>query len=169
MLDSCSLLVYIKQRAETTYEYRKVPKLDLKSAHEYWDEYDDPMIYRVVSFMEAMEHWTKDGDPKLEAAIDRFGDALDPINKYPTGEESKFTKLASFLKMPRLLRMLQAVDQIEPGSASKILMYTEENGSKDKPAALFLRRNIVFERLRLLSRVFSPERFSIVLKALQNE
>ncbi|RDI37562.1 hypothetical protein AQULUS_24540 (plasmid) [Aquicella lusitana] len=29
-----------------------MPKLDLLSCHEFWKNYDDPMIYKVISFME---------------------------------------------------------------------------------------------------------------------
>lgn len=154
-----------------------MPKLDLQSAHEYWNQFNDPMIYRVVAFMESVEDWTKDGDPQLEAAIDKLGDALETLTRFNVSEEENFIKLASFLKMPRLLRMLQTIDTIEPGSASKILMYAEEKSasnpweeSASNPLVyLFLRRNIIFERLRLLTRVFSPARFSLILRALENE
>lgn len=145
-------------------------KLDLKSAHEFWDEYNDPAIYRVVALMEAMESsFTKDGDPELEQHIDKLGDALEALSRFDVGKEEQFIKLAAFLKMPRLLRMLQAIDTIEPGAASKVLMYAEEHGSKDRVANLFLRRNIIFERLRLLSRVFAGSRFNLILKAIENE
>ena len=146
-----------------------MPQLDTKSAHEYWYQFNDPMIYRVVSMMESVEDWTKDGDPQLEATIEKLGDALEELSTFKVQEEENFIKLATFLKMPRLLRMLQAVDSIEPGSASKILMYSEEKSPSNPLIALFLRRNIVFERLRLLSRVFSPARFSLILRALENE
>lgn len=146
-----------------------MPKLDLKSAHEYWHQFNDPMIYRVVAMMESVEDWTKDGDTQLEEAIDRLGDAMEALTTYKVQEEENFIKLATFLKMPRLLRMLQAVDSIEPGSASKVLMFAEEKSPSNPLIALFLRRNIVFERLRLLTRVFSPARFSLILRALENE
>ena len=142
--------------------------LGLKSSHEYWQQFNDPAIYRVVSFMESVEDWTKDGDPDLEKAIKELSEALDSLSKFSIAEEENFIKLATFLKMPRLLRMLQALDTIEPGSASKLLMYAEEKSVGNEMISLFLRRNIVFERLRLLSRVFSPERFSLVLRTLEN-
>lgn len=144
-------------------------KLDLQAAHEFWNQFNDPMIYRVVAFMESVEDWTKDGDPKLEAAIDKLAEALDTLSTFKVSEEENFIKLATFLKMPRLLRILQTVDTIEPGSASKLLMYAEEKSPSNTLIALFLRRNIVFERLRLLTRVFSPARFSLILRALENE
>ncbi len=36
-------------------------------------------------------------------------------------------------------------------------------------ANLFLRRNIVFERLRLLARIFSKERIELMLQLLEQE
>ena len=146
-----------------------MPKLDLNSAHEFWHEYNDLTIHRVISFMESVENWTKDGDPALEKAVDELGDALDSLSKIEMREEESFIKLAAFLKMPRLLRMLQAVDSISPGAASKVLMYAEEKSAGNNLISLFLKRNIVFERLRLLSRVFSPERFALATKALGSE
>jgi intracellular multiplication protein IcmW len=147
-----------------------MPKLDLKSAHEYWKDYADPMIYRVLSFMEAVEHWTFDGDTKLEIAMDKFGEALDNVKKYRLGKEDSMLKLGCYIKATRILRILQAIDTIEPGAASRLLMYAEEHTvTSDDPAGLFLRRNIVFERLRLLSRIFAPERFNILLKALEGD
>mgnify|MGYP005655547887 CR=1 FL=1 len=143
--------------------------LDLKNTHEFWQQFDDPTIYRVVSAMESVEEWTKDGDPALEQAIEKLSEAFEELSGFNIGEQENFIKLATFLKMPRLLRMLQLFDTTEPGCASKLLMYAEENSNGNEMVSLFLRRNIVFERLRLLSRVFSPSRFSIILRALEND
>lgn len=145
-----------------------MPKLDLQSSHEYWKSYDDPMIYRVVSFMETAEDWTLDGNPELEQAIDAIGEALDNLSRFELGKEQLFVTLCSHIKTSRILRLLQAIDTIDPGSASKLLMYSEENNTiENQMANLFLRRNVIFERLRLLSRVFSAERFELVLKVLE--
>lgn len=147
-----------------------MPKLDLQSSHEFWKNYDDPMIYRVISFMESVEDWTLDGDPTLEEAIEAFGNNLDQISRFELSKEEQFVTLCAHLKTSRILRILQAIDTVEPGSASKVLMFAEENNTPENVlAGLFLRRNIVFERLRLLARVFSPDRFAIVLRALEQE
>jgi intracellular multiplication protein IcmW len=147
-----------------------MPKLDLISAHDYWKNYEDPMIFRVISFMETAEPWTLDGQPELEAAIAEFGEKLDQITKFELSKEEQFVMLCAHIKTSRILRLLQAIDTIEPGSASRILMYAEENNTPENvTTGLFLRRNIIFERLRLLARVFSPERFELVLKALEHE
>lgn len=147
-----------------------MPKLDLLSCHEFWKNYDDPMIYRVISFMETVEDFTLDGNPALEHTLDKLGKTLDELNSFELAHEDDFINLCSHLKTSRILRLLQAIDTIDPGSASKLLMYAEENNTPDHPmAGLFLRRNIVFERLRLLARVFSPERLDLVLKVLEKE
>ncbi len=147
-----------------------MPNLDLQAAHEYWKGYDDPMIFRVISFMETAESWTLDGNPELEQAMNDLGNHLESLAKFELSKEEQFVLLCAHLKTSRILRILQAVDTIEPGSASRILMYAEENNTPENPTTeLFLRRNIVFERLRLLARVFSPERFNLILKALEHE
>lgn len=145
-----------------------MPQLDLLSSHEFWKNYDDPMIYRVISFMETVENFTLDGNPALEEIIKKLGAVLDELSNFELGQEEDFVTLCSHIKTSRILRLLQSIDTIDPGSASKLLMYAEENNSPDNVmAGLFLRRNIVFERLRLLARVFSPDRFELVLKILE--
>lgn len=150
-----------------------MPDLTTKSVHEFWNQYPDPLVYRVIAFMEGVETWTLDGEPELEEAMEKLGKELDDISTIDLselGHEKLFIRLASGIKTGRGLRLLQAIDSVQPGSASRVLIHAEEisQGTED-PAGIFLRRNIVFERLRLLSRIFSQERFSLILKALEGE
>src|SRR3990167_872850 len=147
-----------------------MPKLDLASSHEFWKNYDDPMIYRVIAFMEAVENFTIDGHPELEQIIDKIGQTLEGLTSFELGKESQLVALCAHVKTSRILRLLQAIDTIDPGSASKLLMYAEEHNNPDNiMAELFLKRNIAFERLRLTARIFSEERLSMVLKVLGEE
>src|ERR1044071_8290804 len=147
-----------------------MPNLDLQSAHEFWKNYEDPMIFRVIAFMESVESWTLDGDPDLEKAIEEIGTELDKLTRFELSKEEQFVTLCAHIKTSRILRLLQAIDTIDPGSASKVLMFAEENNTPDNLlAGLFLRRNIVFERLRLLAIVFASQRFELILKALEQE
>lgn len=147
-----------------------MPNLDIQSSHEFWKNYDDPMIYRVISFMETAEDFTYDGSPALEQMVSQLGEALDQLTSFELGKEDQFIALCAHIKTSRILRLLQAIDTIDPGSASKLLMFAEENNTPDNAmAGLFLRRNIVFERLRLLARVFSQERMEMVLKILEQD
>lgn len=147
-----------------------MPRLDLDASHEFWKNYDDPMIYRVIAFMETAEDWCLDGNPSLEQVMQQLGEAMDELSSFELGKEDQFITLCTHLKTSRILRLLQTIDTIDPGSASKLLMYAEENNSmENQMASLFLRRNIVFERLRLLARVFGQDRFDMVLKVLEQE
>lgn len=150
-----------------------MPDLTHKGSHLYWKHYQDPLIYRVLCFMESVETWTKDGDPTLEASILELGKELDDIDKVDLdklAQQALFIRLGNHLGMSRTLRLLQALDTSQPGSAAKLLMHAEEiSQGPDDEAGLFLRRNISFERLRLLARVFSQSRLDLVLKALEGE
>lgn len=150
-----------------------MPDLSSQGTHAFWHQYHDSMIYRVVSFLEGVEDWILDGNPELEAEINKLGEELDNISKLDMtklGHETTYIEICNSVSSGRALRMLQAIDTVHPGSASKLLIYAEENSkSSEDPPGLFLRRNIVFERLRLLGRVFSKARMQLVLKALEGE
>lgn len=147
-----------------------MPSLSPEAVHKYWHEYKDPIIYRVISFMEAVENWTLDGDPALETAINQLAELLDDMGDHEYGKEDELIKIASFMKAGRALRLLQCLDSAKPGSASKLLMHAEQvSKSSDDLPGLFLRRNVVFERLRLLARVFAKRRFNLITKALEDE
>ncbi len=144
-----------------------MPDLSSKGVHQFWYEYPDPIIYKVISFMESVENWTHDGNPELENALTELGTTLDNIGNIDLQEEDKIIQLATYLKIGRSLRLLQSIDLAHPGAASKILMHAERAPSTDSAAALFLRRNVVFERLRLLSRIFSKDRLATLAKVLK--
>ena len=150
-----------------------MPDLSYEASSQYWFDYIDPMIYRVITFMEGVESWTLDGHPELEETIKKLGEELENISKIDMselGNEAAFIRLACNIKSGRALRLLQALDTTHPGAASRLLIHAEENTqSSDDTAGIFLRRNIIFERLRLLGRVFSEARFQLVVKALEGE
>ncbi|EKD75104.1 MAG: intracellular multiplication protein IcmW [uncultured bacterium] len=147
--------------------------ISLEGSRAYWREYQDPMIYRVITFMEGVEAWTLDLDPQVEQALAELAKQLDNlagIDLAKLGHEEIIIKFGSYIKSSRVLRLLQSFDMAHPGAASRILIRAEETSkSSDDPAGLFLRRNIIFERLRLLSRVFSSERCAFITKALEGE
>lgn len=141
--------------------------LSHEGAHQFWYDYPDPMIYRVVAFMEGVEQWTLDDDPGFEAAMTKLGEELDKVGNYELGMKDEFITLAGYIKAARNLRLLQSLDSAHPGAASKLLIHAEESSqNSDDIPGFFLRRNIVFERLRLLGRIFGRDRLDIVVKAL---
>lgn len=144
-----------------------MPDLSPKACHQFWHGYNDPTLYRVICFMESVEKSTIDGDSDFEVAISELGAVLDDLGKVDLKNEDMVIELIAFIKISRSLRVLQSIDVAHPGSASKLIAYARKSSqsSIDIPG-YFLRRNIVFERLRLLSRVLAKERFDIVQQAL---
>src|SRR3990167_1994290 len=112
-----------------------MPKLDLLAAHEFWKNYEDSMIYRVIAIMETAENFTLDGTPALEEKINQLGDTLEELSGFELSKENQFVTLCAHIKTSRILRLLQAIDTLDPGSASKLLMYAEENNSPDNTMA----------------------------------
>jgi len=146
-----------------------MPDLSHEAVHQFWKNYQDPSIYRVISFMEGVEDWTHDGEPEFEKALQALGKTLDNIENIELQQEPLIVELVTHIKTGRGLRLLMCLDNAYPGAAAKVLMYAEEHTKSegDNPG-IFLRRNIVFERLRLLGRVFAPDRLKLVLKALED-
>jgi len=143
--------------------------LSHKAVHQFWRDYQDPTIYKVISFMEGVEDWTMDGNPELEASIKKLSDTLEDIGNIDLQQEDDLIKLVAHIKTGRGLRLLMCLDMAYPGAAAKVLMRAEESTKSDADTAgIFLRRNIVFERLRLLGRVFGADRFKLILKALED-
>lgn len=144
--------------------------LSHKGSLNFWFEYKDSIIYRVITYMESVEHWTVDDHPELENALSSLGETMDNVGNIDLQKEDEFIKIAAYMKAGRALRLLQAMDTAHPGAASKLLTYAEKQStSPDDAAGLFLRRNVIFERLRLLTRVFSPERLALVQQAMEDE
>jgi len=144
-----------------------MPDLSKEASSKYWFEYKDQTIYRVLSFMESVEKWTLDGNQQLEEGLKKLGDTLDDVGNIDLQKEEDFIKTALYIKATRMLRLLQSLDTANPGAASKLLSYAEQSSVVSSDVAgLFLRRNVVFERLRLLSRILSAERLALVIKAL---
>ena len=150
-----------------------MPNLSHEASAEYWSEFPDPTIYRVITFLESVEDWTLDGNEALEETLKKLGNELDNIEQIDMdnlGHEDQFIQIIANIKTSRGLRLLQAIDSVHPGSASRVLVHAEENNMNfnDSPS-IFLKRNIAFERLRLLSRVFSEYRLNLVARALEGE
>jgi len=150
-----------------------MPDLHKEAVHAFWDSYDRRTLYRIVVALEHVEHWALDDDEQVEAGLIRLGEAIDSASDVNLPPEDQIIRILVNTHSTRAFRMLQAIDMAKPGAASQILMHAEEvtkeeEGKQVNPhAKLFLRRNLVFERLQLLSRVFAPQRISLVLNALE--
>ncbi len=149
-----------------------MPDMSLEAVHAFWHDYDKRTLYRIVTSMEGIESWAGDDDPQVEEALLRLGSMLDELSDFELTDEASLVKVLANLRSGRALRLMQFLDVLKPGTASKLLIFAEEQtkdaAHKNRYADLFLKRNLAFERLQLLGRVFAPERINLVLKALES-
>ena len=149
-----------------------MPDMSLEAVHAFWHDYDKRTLYRIVTSMEGIESWAGDDDPQVEEALLRLGSCLDELSDFELTDEAVLVKVLANLRSGRALRLMQFLDVLKPGTASKLLIFAEEQtkdaAHKNRYADLFLKRNLAFERLQLLGRVFAPERINLVLKALES-
>ncbi|MBS0289074.1 MAG: type IVB secretion system protein IcmW [Proteobacteria bacterium] len=149
-----------------------MPDMSLEAVHTFWHDYDKRTLYRIVTSMEGIEEWAADTDPKVENALLHLGELIDNVTDFEITDEAVLIKILANMRSGRALRLMQFLDVLKPGTASKLLIYAEEQtkdaANKNKYADLFLKRNLAFERLQLLGRVFAPERINLVLKALES-
>ena len=153
-----------------------MPDLHLDAVNAFWDSYDRRTLYRVIIALERVEHWVLDSDPAVEAALIRLGEVIDAVDTFDLqGKEAELIRILTNTRASRALRILQALDIKKRETAAQVLMYAEEANKPghekgiEEHAKLFLRRNLVFERLQLLSRVFNPSRLSLILKAVEKQ
>lgn len=148
-----------------------MPDFSLEAIHQFWHDYDRRTLYRIVTSLEGIESWAADTDPDVDSILKQLGNALDTIDDFEITDEAAIVKILANIHSSRALRLMQFLDVMKPGSASKLLIHAEENTKDDQPkdkyCELFLKRNLTFERLQLLARVFAPERINLVLKALE--
>ena len=144
-----------------------MPDFSTEAVHAFWSQRHDSILYRIIASMESVEDWVFDGDPDVEDAILRLSECFEDFDNFELAEEDKIIRILSHLKSGRALRILQYMDSILPGSASKLLIFAEVASKEENDAAgFFLNRNLVFERMQLLSRIFATDRVSMVKKVL---
>lgn len=145
-----------------------MPDLSAQAVQTFWQERHDYALFRIIMSMESVEEWCLDKDPEYEHALKRFADSIDGLTNFQLADEEKIIQILVSLRASRAFRILQHLDGLLPGTASKLLVFAEvaSNNPEDTPG-FFLNRNLVFERLQLLGRVFARERFKLVMSALE--
>ncbi len=144
-----------------------MPDFSFEGCHKFWAAFSDPMVHKALCFMESVESWAIDNDTSIDETFTALGRALENIDNIDLGDQDKFIAIAAQVKASRNLRLLQTLDTAYPGAVSKLLSRAEEQSSTDETAALFLKRNVAFERLRLLGVIFSEARLTLLKDILE--
>ena len=92
----------------------------------------------------------------------QLGEYLDAPPEKVAFNHLDLVHVCATLYLSQKLRIMQIVDRISPGTATKMISAAEEHAETDELAKIFLARNIQFERMRILIRVMDPKRVKMV-------
>ena len=152
---------------------KKAFMLDLSrhAVHQFWYQYDKRTLYRIVTSMEGIEPWAADEDPEVADSVVALGEYIGGLRDFEITQEAVLIKLLANLHSGQALRLMQYLDVTKPGTASKLLVYAEEQTKdpvhKNPYADLFLKRNLAFERLQLLGEGICPGAAQFSVKSLR--
>ena len=141
--------------------------ISLKAAHEFWKSFQDSTVYRVIVLLECVERNYHDGNDNYENAMKELSEALTVMRNGDDLEDRQaMLEVLAYTKTSRYLRILQALDEVTPGAASRVIAEAEKSSRDNQSAQLFLQRNIIFERFRLMPRVLASDRLEMLVSAL---
>ncbi len=142
-----------------------MPVFNREEAHDFWKDFDDPTVYSVICVMEASENWALDNDQSVILKLTELGYAMDKMEDVSEAFQKQLLPLLSQISISVKLYIMYSLDMIKMRSAEKLIILAESN--PDLPgASRFLDRNLVFERLRLLSRLLSKDRLETVKEVI---
>jgi intracellular multiplication protein IcmW len=143
-----------------------MPDLSLESVHAFWHEYDSKILYRIVCSLEQTETWVTT-NPTIDNLVHDLGDILDSSTSVEYLSQETMITLLTSIKFTQSLRIMHAIETKTPGFVSGLLVWAQEQSQapENSPCKIFLKRNVIFERLQLLSRIFSQERTNLITKA----
>lgn len=144
-----------------------MPDLSYEACHEYWSKHSDPAVYKAICFMESVEEWTADTDEEVSEHFTSLGDSLHGIEDLNLDYADEIIFIASQVKASRKLMLMQILNESSPGYVARLLKHAEKSQKNEKSCQLFLKRNILFERLRLLGRIFAPESTKKIKEVLE--
>lgn len=145
-----------------------MPDFSVESCHNYWSKHSDPMIYKALCFMESVEEWISDDHETIDEEFNALGGLLNNIDNIDLKHADEFIAIAANVRATRKLMLLQTLNEAYPGAVAKLIKQAEVKASTSKDHKLFLQRHVVFERLRLLGKIFSPEASQKIKDIIEN-
>ena len=137
-------------------------KLDHESSKEFWQSFMDGSVYPIIQFIEETEDWVDLSHKDLDSSLTSLGDYFQSPPENVALNHLDLVHVCAPLHLSQKLRIMQIVDRISPGTATKMISAAEEHAENDPLASIFLKRNILFERIRILVRVLNPIRIKMV-------
>lgn len=142
--------------------------LSIEGCHKFWSKYQDANVYKAICLMEHVESWALDNNQDVNEAFIALGENIKNNTPQKISNMQDIVTLCAYIRISRKLRFMQLIDQVDPGAASRVIKYAEQNQFSSNHARFFLSRNIVFERMRIVSRMMSRDRIKMLRKLVES-
>ena len=143
-------------------------ELSQEAVKKFWNDCPDTSIKRIIDLMESAEPWVSES-PELTAHLEKLGQILasdDAAVKLNLTDYPVIIKISAALKLGRTLRLMQLIDGLNPGTATKTINYAEKH-QDDTSAKILVQRNVLLERLRILHNVFATESLNHLMNFME--
>lgn len=135
---------------------------------QFWKEFMGGSIYEIVDFIEQTEDWVASDDPKVEEAMKNLSEFFDQATSKNEFSHQDLIQICAYIYLSQKLSVMQTLDNIQPGLATHLIQTAESAPKDDDASSTFLKRNVIFERMRILSRVLDPERIQLVQRVYES-
>lgn len=148
--------------------------LGIEASMKYWQGNSIDSIHDSIVAIEEVEKWTVDGDEQVEAELKKFSQAIGKLIDNDTdiatlGIEKNIITMLAHVKFSRMLYIMTLLDESSPGFASTLFLFAEQKSDHDKDIySIFMKRNTIFEKIRLSSKIFSHDRLNQLTTVLED-
>jgi|AntRauTorckE5430_2_1112549.scaffolds.fasta_scaffold00045_35 intracellular multiplication protein IcmW len=145
-----------------------MPDLSHEGSKQFWKEFMNGSIYKIIDFIEQTEDWVVSNDPKTIDALAQLSDYLEKADSKTEFPQKQFIHICAYAHLSQKLKIMHTLDTIQPGLATQLIQTAEKSPKSNLSASIFLKRNLLFERMRILSKILAPNRIQIVQKIYES-
>lgn len=125
-------------------------------------------IYDIIDFIEQTEDWVVSNDPAVSEALDKLSQYFATADSKSAPPHADLIHICAFVYLSQKLRIMQSLDSMQPGLATQLIQSAEKAPKTENSAFVFLQRNLIFERMRILSRILDSGRIQLVKKLYES-
>ena len=115
-----------------------MPDLSAEGVRKYWSKHPDLDKAAAILTLENLESLTLKDNPELEKKVVQLGKELDNVGEIDLKQNATIIVLAANLSSSRMLRLLEACEDVYPGTIAKLIHRASQS---DTPVSrLFVKR-----------------------------
>lgn len=145
--------------------------LATKDVHEYLLENLQPDIFKLVLGIENRETHVYDKEPEFADLLTSISNNIDNLANLDLENSQVCDDLITFLahlSLGKIIRCLDYIDEIDYHFTNNLINYAKEHSKEPTDIYnLFLEKNIIFEKIQIVSRTFHNDRFKEILDAME--